>query len=96
MMSRRNDKMSIVDFFDIYNIEHIRAYRHLENHGFWPEGFLPDEIEEITPHWQICIAARLATAFVDWVLCPSEVEARRRHEANKRLLGKNTYPGDIR
>ena len=37
-------KQSIVDFFNPYSIEHLKAYRHLEKTGFWPEGFVSDEM----------------------------------------------------
>ena len=33
--------MDFFDFFDVDNDEHLRAYKHLLNRGFWPEGFIP-------------------------------------------------------
>jgi hypothetical protein len=37
---RKDNQMNLADFFDPNNIEHIRAYRHLENTGSWPKSFL--------------------------------------------------------
>ena len=39
---------NILDWFDPHNIEHLKAYRHMENTGRWPEDFLPDDIEMVT------------------------------------------------
>lgn len=42
--------MKIFDWFDIKNPDHAAAYRHLQDRGFWPPGFIPDSIEH-TPGW---------------------------------------------
>ena len=31
--------MKINEFFNPENTEHLKAYRHLQDTGFWPEGF---------------------------------------------------------
>lgn len=36
--------MTLTEWFDPKNIIHIEAYAHLQTYGFWPEGFIPDEI----------------------------------------------------
>lgn len=64
---KKKIKYFIKDFFDIYNIKHIRAYKHLQIHGAWPIGFIPDDIE-MENNWQMLIWAKMATAFVDAVL----------------------------
>ncbi len=35
--------MKIQDWFDVRNPEHIEAFSHVEKHGTWPVGFVPDE-----------------------------------------------------
>jgi len=38
--------MNIVDWFDIENIEHLKAFYGIEYEGkYWPEGMLPKNIE---------------------------------------------------
>ena len=39
------NKMNLLDWFDIHNKEHLLAYQHLMKTGFWPECFLPIDIE---------------------------------------------------
>jgi hypothetical protein len=60
---RRITMINVEDFFDPYNVEHLKAYEHLERTGTWPEGFIPHDVK-MTPFWQITIACKLATAFV--------------------------------
>jgi len=31
--------MSILDWFDIHDIEHLKAWQHLKDKGMWPEGY---------------------------------------------------------
>ena len=33
--------MLIQDWFDITNLDHLRAYKHLMDEGSWPEDFIP-------------------------------------------------------
>lgn len=54
---------TIISFFDVTNKEHLIAYRYLERHGYWPEGFLPHGIE-MTNLWQVVLASRLANAYI--------------------------------
>jgi hypothetical protein len=57
-------KQTIVDFFDPYNVSHLKAYRHLEKTGFWPKGFIPDEIIGLAMAWQVGLVAKLARAWL--------------------------------
>ncbi|KKN08299.1 hypothetical protein LCGC14_1058110 [marine sediment metagenome] len=59
--------MTIDEFFNPYDLEHIAAYKHLCDTGSWPEGFIPDSVDtrmESSPAWQIAIVAQLATCWV--------------------------------
>lgn len=57
--------MTIVEFFDPHNIVHVRAYRHLEKTGSWPEGFLPEPDCEWPLLWHAGLASKLAHAWLD-------------------------------
>lgn len=56
-------KLTITDFFNPYDSDHLTAYRHLMQHGAWPEGFLPKGIE-FSPVWQAEIENELAQAWL--------------------------------
>ena len=57
------NNMTIIDFFDEYNVEHLAAYKHLSETGSWPESFIPDNCE-ITPSWPYHITSKMANAYV--------------------------------
>ena len=59
--------MDIVKFFDEDDMNHLKAYKHLCDTGRWPENFVP-EGTEFSTNWQILIANKLATAWLDHVL----------------------------
>lgn len=54
--------MDIVDFFNPHNIEHIKAYEHLDEEGCWPEGFISDDIEFSTG-WNSLVESKMAKAW---------------------------------
>lgn len=56
--------MKIQDWFDPNNIEHLKAYRHLEEEGFWQAGFIPNYIT-FDVGWQISILSKLANAWLN-------------------------------
>jgi len=56
--------MDILDSFNIYNVDHLKAHRLLEETGSWPEGFLSKEISFCTG-WQIKLAGLMATAWAN-------------------------------
>lgn len=55
------------DFFDPYNMEHIKAYKYLSATGSWPDGFIPEDIT-LLPNWQSWVAFILADAWIEQVL----------------------------
>jgi len=59
--------MKIEEFFNPYNMEHIKAYKNLITYGFWPVGFLPEDIE-YSATWQAIIAFKMTSAWVEQVL----------------------------
>lgn len=56
--------MDIVTYFDPYNIEHLKAYRHLQTHGSWSRGFIPDNME-FPNGWHFLLMDKLANAWLD-------------------------------
>ena len=53
----------IVEYFDVYNVDHIAAYKHLSDNGYWPKGFVPKDVV-IPTLWQTLIASKMADAWV--------------------------------
>jgi len=51
-------------WFDVYNVEHLAAYKELSETGVWPKGFITDDIK--LPHmWITKIQLKMATAWVE-------------------------------
>jgi hypothetical protein len=64
----KKPKQSIVDFFDPYNVEHLKAYRVLEKTGFWPKEFLPEDDYknmEWPLIWQAALTAKMTAAWLE-------------------------------
>ena len=56
--------MTLLDWFDPDNIEHLKAYKHLQETGIWPEGFIPEDNEFVSLQTTI-LANRLADRFIE-------------------------------
>jgi len=56
--------MDFIDFFDIYNVKHLAAYKYLAENGSWPEGFIPENCD-LSPYWMYQIAEKMAVAYVE-------------------------------
>jgi len=55
--------MNIVDWFDVNNPTHVRAYNNLMKTGAWEKGFIPVGME-FPPNWQVLVAGKLADTYV--------------------------------
>ena len=55
--------MTILEFFDADNIEHLRAFAHLRETGRWPRGFIP-EGTEFPLRWFEQLALQMADRWV--------------------------------
>jgi hypothetical protein len=64
MTPRRLVEMKIEQFFDPKNIEHLKAYKVLQETGVWPKGFIPEETE-FGPGWQAVLAFTMANLYVN-------------------------------
>jgi len=66
------ERVKLSDWFDPYNKDHIKAYRHLTKFGFWPKPFfevIPDYVQtEGDPMWQVVLVAKMAEAWVELML----------------------------
>lgn len=60
---RKDKNMNILDFFNPIDIDHLKAYQHLQAKGSWPEGFIPDRVD-FTPNWQMTLQSRMADLWV--------------------------------
>jgi len=58
--------MNIIDWFDITNGEHLKAWKHMEDTGTWPESFIPDETQmRFVANWNYILMSRMASAYVN-------------------------------
>lgn len=55
--------MSILEFFDVYNYEHLQAFKKLGTSGMWPGDFIPNGTT-FTTNWLITLMSRMAEAWV--------------------------------
>jgi hypothetical protein len=56
--------VSIVDWFDHKQLQHLQAYQYLKETGLWPKFFIPAEIG-FPVGWESSLAIKLADIFVD-------------------------------
>ena len=61
------NKKSFCEWFDPNNINHIKAYSHLQKTGFWPTGFTPENIY-IENGWQTILAFKIANMWIKYKL----------------------------
>jgi hypothetical protein len=57
--------LTIIDFFDPKNIEHLIAFREMQNTGIWPRWFW-DWVEncEIPSMWYSMIAMKITNEYI--------------------------------
>lgn len=68
--------IDITDWFDIHNIDHMKAYKHLGETGKWPEFFIPSHVVHedgedyivydvrFMPNWNIILMSKMADEYV--------------------------------
>jgi len=57
-------QIDLVEWFDVNNMEHLRAYRELARTGFWPVDFIPENVV-LSGAWIVGLTSLLASAYVD-------------------------------
>jgi hypothetical protein len=55
--------MNILDFFNPLDIDHLKAYQHLEKKGSWPSDFIPEDVLFDT-NWQMLLQSNMAHLWV--------------------------------
>ncbi len=61
-VAEQRDPYKATDWFDPKDINHLKAYAHLQETGVWPEGWPLGPL----PHlWTIILANKLAAAYLD-------------------------------
>jgi hypothetical protein len=55
--------MKFLDFFNPLDIDHLRAYNHLQKNGTWPKGFIPEDVE-MDDHWYMLMQTKMADLWV--------------------------------
>ena len=62
--------MTILEFFNIHDPNHLRAFRVLQKTGGWPIGFIPDDVEFTETMWSCSIQSQMATEYIKMKLDP--------------------------
>jgi hypothetical protein len=91
------DKINVVNWFNPDDIEHLKAFRELNQTGMWPRGFIPEDVE-VSGLWQVHIACILADRFIELQLQKQWVgeggaAQRASDELLKRKLGSRSSEG---
>lgn len=60
------------EWFDPHNIEHCKAYRHLQLTDEWPEGFELHNVVVNGGYWQIELMAKMTKAWIDHMTEPEK------------------------
>ena len=55
-------------WFSPHNLNHCKAYRHLQKTGEWPEGFEVHDMSLGRLAWQVAIMGKMVNAWLDQVL----------------------------
>jgi hypothetical protein len=55
---------TILDFFNPLDIDHLRAYQHLQQKGTWPENFVPWDKIEFGANWITELTTKMADLWV--------------------------------
>lgn len=59
--------MTILDYFDIHNVEHLKAYEELMRTGIWPKRFWENnklEKLDFPQCWQISLSNKMASDYI--------------------------------
>jgi hypothetical protein len=55
--------MNVADFFDPYNVNHLKAFKYLNERGCWPDKFIPESVS-FTPTWIYDLTVKMAKAWL--------------------------------
>lgn len=57
-------QLSFYEWFNVNDKRHLKAYRTLQETGFWPAGFIPPNVT-LGLNWQVKIVFKIASAWID-------------------------------
>jgi hypothetical protein len=55
--------MHIAQYFDPHDVDHVKAYQHLQEDGSWPEGFIPEDVKAING-WRYLVDQKIIDAWI--------------------------------
>ena len=72
--------MNTSEFFDPYNIGHMKAFQHMQKTGAWPKEFFDKVKEQVheDPHWYVTIQMKMANAWLKHSLSMDEIATKHR------------------
>lgn len=84
--------MTIVEFFDPEDTEHLKAYKHLEETGVWPEWFF-EKLKglEFSSAWYSSLAFKIARKFLNDMTWTVRMWAIRKIPKNVPEMSTLTY-----
>lgn len=71
MSIRFDDPKSLATFFDPSNKNHLLAYKHLHEVGWWPDTFQAEMRAnkiEVPEYWENFIKSKIITAYITHML----------------------------
>jgi len=56
--------MTIIEWFDPTNIEHLKAFQEMFQEGFWPKDFIPKDMK-FPEGWCIRLTSKLVNLYLE-------------------------------
>lgn len=60
--------MNFCNWFDVENKDHLIAYKYLQEHGNWPDGFINFGYIKMENNFHLIIMSRMAEKYVEMML----------------------------
>jgi hypothetical protein len=61
--------MDILEFFDVNNIDHLKAFDFLSKQSHWPTGFIPKDVTfDKSMGWHLLLESRMADKWIEYKL----------------------------
>lgn len=79
--------MEIIEWFDPYNVEHVKAYEHMIETGVWPKDFIPEGITFPTG-WCASLNYKMAAAWAVLVTEQEKLKEEREKEGGEHKIYK--------
>lgn len=91
----KGNDMTLLEWFNPQNIEHLKAYVALSKTGHWPENFLPPNIE-IPAMWHVSLLNKIAEQWIKYKLaikcrCGEKATHKASFESDRNLKFPMTF-----